>query len=74
MVTVDSWVPQGTVSGPILFLLHIYDLPSVMFSKVRLFADDCLVYREIKNRQEQNDLQKDPIFAWELGNDMGNEV
>ena len=59
LATVDSGVPQGTVLGPILFLLHINDLPSVISSKVRLFADDCLVYREIKSRQDQNDLQKD---------------
>ena len=59
LVTVDSGVPQGTVLGPILFLLHTNDLPSVISSKVRLFADDCLVYREIKSRQDQNDLQKD---------------
>ena len=30
----------------ILFLLHINDLPSVVSSKVRLFADDCLIYRK----------------------------
>ena len=59
LVTVDSGAPQGTVLGPILLLLHINDLPSVISSKVRLFADDCLVYREIKSRQDQNDLQKD---------------
>ena len=59
LVTVDLGVPQGTVLCPILFLLHINDLPSVISSKVRLFADDCLVYREIKSKQDQNDLQKD---------------
>ena len=59
LVTVDSGVPQGTVLGPILFLLHINDLLSVTSFKVIRFADDCLVYREIKSRQDQNNLQKD---------------
>ena len=32
------------------FLLHINDLPSVVSCKVRLFADDCLIYRNIKDQ------------------------
>jgi len=38
---------QGKFAGqrPLLFLLHINDLPSVVNSTIRLFADDCLIYR-----------------------------
>ena len=65
---VESGVPQGTVLGPLFFLLHINDLPSCVISKVRLFADDCLLYREIKNNQDQIDMQLqrglDALMDW----------
>ena len=54
-----SGVPQGTLLGTLLFLLHINDLPSVVSSKVRLFADDCLIYSNINNKEVQIALQKD---------------
>lgn len=57
-VPVLSGVPQGTVLGPLLFLCHINDLPSRVKSQVRLFADDCLLYRPIKNLEDQNSSKK----------------
>ena len=67
-VSVDSGVPQGTVLGPLLFLLHINDLPSVVSSTVRLFADDCLMYRPIRSVQDQQCFQDD-LKALELWGD-----
>jgi hypothetical protein len=64
---VISGVPQGSVLGPILFLVFINDLPLHVTSRVRLFADDCVVYREINSEEDclilQNDLIK--LAEWE---------
>ena len=56
--SVDSGVPQGTVLGPLLFLCLTNDLPNCVKSKVRLFADDCLLYTSIKTIQDQIQLQE----------------
>ena len=56
---VESGVPQGTVLGPLMFLCHINDLPDCVKSQVRLFADDCLIYREIKTQKDHQILQND---------------
>ena len=58
---VDSGVPQGTVLGPLLFLCHINDLPECVKSKVRLFADDCLLYWQIRNESDRQALQEDLV-------------
>ena len=56
---VESGVPQGTVLGPLLFLVHINDLPDCVKSCVRLFADDCLLFRTIRNLADHLALQED---------------
>ena len=58
---VESGVPQGTVLGPLMFLCHINDLPDTVKSQVRLFADDCLLYRQIKCKTYHSILQNDLI-------------
>ena len=45
-----SDVPQGSVLGPILFLIFINDLPDNIRSSVRLFVDDCVLYRNIYSK------------------------
>lgn len=69
-VAVDSGVPQGTVLGPLLFLTFINDLPSVLSrgTTVRLFADDCIVYREIAHESDQLILQNDldSLHMWSV--------
>ena len=70
-VHVKSGVPQGTVLGPLLFLCFINDLPDQVRSQVRLFADDCLLYRPIKNDSDQLALQQDLDNLQEWANKWG---
>ena len=58
-VYVISGVLQGTVLSPLLFLLYINDLPSVVTLRVRLFADNRLMYCPICSIAEQVALQND---------------
>ena len=71
-IPVSSGVPQGSVLGPILFLVYINDLPEQVKSRVRLFADDTAMYLALSAHIEGQILQNDllSLEKWEKMWDM----
>ena len=56
-VRLMSGVTQGSVLGPLLFPVYVDDIWKNVASNIRLFADDCLIYRKIMNGGEIDNLQ-----------------
>ena len=58
-VNITSGVPQGSVLGPILFIIFVNDMPDVVNSMLLMFADDTKLYRTITSVHDSNALQQE---------------
>jgi hypothetical protein len=69
---VTSGVPQGSVLGPLLFLAYVNDIWRNIKSKIRLFTDDCIIYRKTVNNYDVEKLQTDldRLGDWVVENEM----
>ena len=69
---VISGVPQGTVLGPVLFIIFINDLEKNISSTIRFFADDTRVSRKICSMSDVCLLQRDldRVCEWSIENNM----
>ena len=72
-IPVISGVPQGSVLGPLIFLILIGDIDeNVLYSSVRSFADDTRIIKAVQDVNDASLLQDDlnSIYQWSRTNNM----
>jgi len=64
--TVLSGVPQGSVLGPLLFLLFVNELPAWIINSMMMFADDAKIWTKISSKSDSESLQEDlnKLIIW----------
>lgn len=73
---VTSGVPQGSVLGPLLFLIYINDIVNVIPQpvEIRLFADDCVMFKKIDSVDDQVLLNKCVSNVYQWCNEWGMKL
>jgi len=68
----NIWLPQGSVLGPLLFIAYVNDIWRNTELTIRLFADDCVLYRKVINNEDIDSLQEDldRLGEWAAENAM----
>ena len=69
-VKVTSSVLQGSLLGPLLFLMYVNNTWRNTDPSIRLFADDCMIYRKITNINNIKKLKMDldTLLEWAVDN------
>jgi hypothetical protein len=62
---VTSGVPQGSVLGPLLFLLYVNDIPANLNCDILMFADDLKIWKAIKSNEDSAELQRNVDYLQE---------
>ena len=65
---VTSGIPQGSVLGPILFIMYINDLPNAINSYVKIFADDTKLFNSVISIDQKDQIQEDleALHSWSV--------
>ena len=72
--SVTSRVPKGSVLGTLLFLEYVHGIWRNIDSSITLFADDCVIYRKITNKNDIENFQKDLDTLWEWAVENGMKI
>ena len=72
-INIVSGVPQGSVLGPLLFLMYINDLPNGLVSMYKIFADDTSIFSKVFDKNSSQNILNNDLsiisewaFQWKM--------